>query len=276
MVLKDLCSPALLYLGFSLTQIVIDIMKNMYNVALLKFPVMIIFTILLNILCKRGLGVVSWLIVFIPFISMTFITTILLYVFGLSPMTGTVDYDVTENDEFYMDDYENNDNENIDEPSKERLLLSKKELLLDEYDMLQDKLEEENDQSNYYENDIDNVYLKKRDLLNKKLAEETKIRDKYAHKLEEDTNLEKNAENQLKGYMDTSEYQEMETDMKKEISNDRNKLNTINKKILSMKLEKQNDNNQFIADKEQQLEIKQQLEIEKKIEQDYLKKTNTV
>jgi len=100
MVLESLCSPALLYLGFSLTQIIIDIMKQMYNSALIKFPVMIIFTLLLNILCNRGLGVVSWVIVFIPFIAMTFLTTVLLYVFGLAPTEGKAsnldDYDQSE------------------------------------------------------------------------------------------------------------------------------------------------------------------------------------
>jgi len=37
----NLCSPAILYIGFSLTQIIIDIFKHMYNTALLKFIIMI-------------------------------------------------------------------------------------------------------------------------------------------------------------------------------------------------------------------------------------------
>ena len=51
---------------------------------------MIIFTILLNSLCAGGLSVISWIIVFIPFILMTYITAILLYVFGLSPEKGRI------------------------------------------------------------------------------------------------------------------------------------------------------------------------------------------
>ena len=66
MLINNLCGPALIYLAFSLTQIIIDIFKELYNTAFLKFIVMIIFTILLNILCEKGLGVVSWMIVFIP------------------------------------------------------------------------------------------------------------------------------------------------------------------------------------------------------------------
>jgi hypothetical protein len=85
MILDNLCMPAILYIVFSLTQIVIDIFKNLYNVAFLKFIVMIIFTILLNLLCKNGLGVISWFIVFLPFITMTILTTLILFVLDVSP-----------------------------------------------------------------------------------------------------------------------------------------------------------------------------------------------
>lgn len=94
MIVENLCAPAILYLGFSLTQILIDIFRQMYNVAIMKSVVTIVFTGILNILCARGLGIVSWFLVFIPFISMTIVTAILLYVFGLSPITGKLDYSV--------------------------------------------------------------------------------------------------------------------------------------------------------------------------------------
>jgi hypothetical protein len=84
----ELCAPALIYVAFSLTQVVIDTFKGLYNTAFLKVIVMIIVTILLNALCQSGMGVVSWIIVFIPFIFMTIIIAILLYVFGLDPATG--------------------------------------------------------------------------------------------------------------------------------------------------------------------------------------------
>jgi hypothetical protein len=86
--INDFCSPALLYVAFSLTHIIIDVFKRMYNTALLKTIVMIIFTFALNLLCQRGLSVISWLVVFIPFITMTIITTLLLTVFSLSPTKG--------------------------------------------------------------------------------------------------------------------------------------------------------------------------------------------
>ena len=88
MIIESLCPPAVLYLGFSVIQIIIDLFRGHQNSALLKVVVMIIFTILLNQLCMGGLTILSWFIVFIPFIMMTYVTTILLYVFGLNPSKG--------------------------------------------------------------------------------------------------------------------------------------------------------------------------------------------
>ena len=88
MVLNDLCPPALIYLIFSFTQIVIDTLKGYYNMATMKLWVAFVFTILLNYLCQSGLGIISWIIVFVPFILMTVIVGILLVVFGLDPRTG--------------------------------------------------------------------------------------------------------------------------------------------------------------------------------------------
>ena len=85
----NLCAPAIIYVIFSITQVVIDLYKGFFNTALVKFFVMIMITLLLNILCEKGLGVISWFIVFIPFILMTVIVSLLLYFFGLNATTGT-------------------------------------------------------------------------------------------------------------------------------------------------------------------------------------------
>ena len=80
----NLCVPAIIYLIFSLTQIIIDTFQGFYNTAFIKIIIMIMITILLQILCERGLNIVSWIIVFVPFILMTVIVSIILYVFGLA------------------------------------------------------------------------------------------------------------------------------------------------------------------------------------------------
>jgi hypothetical protein len=88
----NLCAPALIYVAFSLTQIIIDTFKGLYNTAFFKVIVMIVITILLNALCQSGMGLVSWIIVFVPFIFMSIIVAILLYVFGLDAATGQLNF----------------------------------------------------------------------------------------------------------------------------------------------------------------------------------------
>jgi hypothetical protein len=85
-----LCAPALIYLVFSITQIIIDTFKGLYNTAFFKFIIMTMVTLLLNALCEEGMGIISWFIVFIPFILMSVIVTMLLYIFGLDAATGTL------------------------------------------------------------------------------------------------------------------------------------------------------------------------------------------
>jgi hypothetical protein len=84
MALENVCSPAIIYVAFSIIHILIDVFKNSYNAALVKFIIMVVFTALLNILCERGLGIVSWFIVSIPFITMTLLSQLILMVLQMS------------------------------------------------------------------------------------------------------------------------------------------------------------------------------------------------
>jgi hypothetical protein len=88
----QLCTPSIIYLIFSITQILIDLYKGLFNTAFMKIIVASMVTLLLNILCERGLGFVSWVIVFIPFILMTLIVSMLLYFFGLDAASGRLDF----------------------------------------------------------------------------------------------------------------------------------------------------------------------------------------
>ena len=81
--MEKLCPPAAIFLVFMIIQISIDSAKGYLNSALMKVWVGILLTILLNYLCSSGLGIVSWLFIFIPFVLMTVIITVLLFMFGL-------------------------------------------------------------------------------------------------------------------------------------------------------------------------------------------------
>lgn len=83
--LEKICSPALLYLAFSMIQITIDLFQGDYDTALLKFIIMFIFTAVLNILCINGFTKFVWFIVIIPIILLTYISSVLFYVFGINP-----------------------------------------------------------------------------------------------------------------------------------------------------------------------------------------------
>ena len=100
MFIDNLCPPALIYLIFSLVQIIIDTLKGLYNTAFVKVWITILFTSLLNILCERGLSVISWLIVFLTCIFLATLTTILLISFGMDPYSGKIfkTNSTTEND----------------------------------------------------------------------------------------------------------------------------------------------------------------------------------
>ena len=92
-----ICGPTIIYLIFSIAQIFIDTFQGFYNTAFMKTIVMILFSIMLNLLCISGLGVISWIIVLIPFLFMSVIVAILLIVFGLDPKTGEIYNDSDSN-----------------------------------------------------------------------------------------------------------------------------------------------------------------------------------
>ena len=87
---QTLCPPALIFLVYGMIQVILDTFNEMYNTAMVKILTTLVFTVLLNILCNRGLGIISWIIVFIPFILMSIISAVLLLVLGLDPGTGNL------------------------------------------------------------------------------------------------------------------------------------------------------------------------------------------
>lgn len=100
MVFNRLCAPALIYIVFSISQITMDSLKGNYNIAMVKLFISLLFTILLNHLCQRGLGIISWIIVFIPFMLMTLLAAMLLVMLGLDPAQGKLKENEAKRKEF--------------------------------------------------------------------------------------------------------------------------------------------------------------------------------
>jgi hypothetical protein len=80
--------PALIYLIFAVSHVVISTYKGLYNAAFIQIWITLLFTFLLNTLCEHELSLVAWFFVFLPFLFMTLIASILLYMFGLNPTSG--------------------------------------------------------------------------------------------------------------------------------------------------------------------------------------------
>ena len=84
----QICIPALIYFIYSFTQVILDTGQGYYNLAIMKLIVTIIFTSMLNLLCSKGLTVVSWIIIMIPFLLMSVVVSLILIFMGLNPLTG--------------------------------------------------------------------------------------------------------------------------------------------------------------------------------------------
>jgi len=83
-----LCSPAIVYLILCTIQIILDLMYGLYNTAFIKIFVTVIITIVLDLLCYLDLGFISWIFVLIPFLFMTFIVSLILFVFDWDVASG--------------------------------------------------------------------------------------------------------------------------------------------------------------------------------------------
>ena len=104
MITSYLCGPAIIYIGFSLIQIIIDVYKEIYNAAFIKFIAMLVMSLIINILCDMGLTVLAWFFVFIPIIMMTIVSTLLLQTFGTSPDTNYMSSKVVDSENNYYID----------------------------------------------------------------------------------------------------------------------------------------------------------------------------
>jgi hypothetical protein len=86
----EICPPALVYIFFTISQIIIDIYQKKIDEPFLKTIVGLIVTGLLVLLCKKGFSNVAWIIVLVPFLLMVIVSGILIFVIGYDPSTGEV------------------------------------------------------------------------------------------------------------------------------------------------------------------------------------------
>lgn len=70
---SDLCTPAMLYFVISTILLVIGVFTN-FNIMtlIIKGFFILLWSWILNLLCSNGLGIISWILVLLPFIILPF------------------------------------------------------------------------------------------------------------------------------------------------------------------------------------------------------------
>lgn len=86
----QLCTPAVIYLVYSITQVISKMMRGLYTPALIEMIISSIFALFLNYLCSVDLSIVAWVIIFVPFVFMSVVISLLLYLFTRDPETGRI------------------------------------------------------------------------------------------------------------------------------------------------------------------------------------------
>ena len=105
--LTSLCTPALIYLVFMLSH-VIATFNDEYKNAIMQFILGLLMTGLLHFIVK-GMSIISWIIVFIPFIFYTYMIIIIYYVFGIDPQK------VENNNEEHEEEKDEEKDEDVEE-----------------------------------------------------------------------------------------------------------------------------------------------------------------
>lgn len=108
---KKFCAPAIIYLVFSMVHTLVAVGRNDNSGALLQLSLGILVTLLLQLLCMKGMNMISWIIVFLPFMFYTYVVIILYRVFGITVVNPTV-YNGIEKNMNYKEDniYHNHKN----------------------------------------------------------------------------------------------------------------------------------------------------------------------
>lgn len=95
---NSICSPALIYVIYMSIQVIIDIFQGFYNRSLVKILLLFVFGAMLNILCESGYTIVAWILVFVPFILLSFTVIAILFLLNKKETTGSIETEQDENE----------------------------------------------------------------------------------------------------------------------------------------------------------------------------------
>ena len=82
MLISSFCSPAIVYLVFSMVHVLMSLFDGDTKGAFLQTLMGLLITLLLQFLCMNGLSILSWIIAFLPLIFYTYMVVLLYSIFG--------------------------------------------------------------------------------------------------------------------------------------------------------------------------------------------------
>jgi hypothetical protein len=106
-IIEDLCPPAFLFLLYIAVHVGLDISLGLYLTAGVKVVTGIFQVFLLNAFCKIDLGVVSWVIISMPFLIMALATSIAMGLQMDQRMTSMMSEHFRGNKEYFTQDIMN-------------------------------------------------------------------------------------------------------------------------------------------------------------------------
>jgi hypothetical protein len=92
----SICPPAAVYAVYALTQVAAKIFRTEYTEALIELTASSLFVVLLNYLCSIGRSTLAWLIIFVPFVFMSVLIGLLIFLFGHDASAGRIFTDPDE------------------------------------------------------------------------------------------------------------------------------------------------------------------------------------
>jgi len=92
--LENLCTPAILFIFLMMFHLIFELYDKEYSMALMFVVVAVLVVLCIQILCLSGLGLIAWILVFMPLIVYTYMGFLLFVIFGTDPKPALKQYEV--------------------------------------------------------------------------------------------------------------------------------------------------------------------------------------
>ncbi len=92
--LETLCTPAILFIFLMMFHLMFELYDKEYSMAMMFLVVSILAVLCIQILCLSGLGLIAWIVVFMPLIVYSYMGFLLFVIFGTDPKPAMKQYQV--------------------------------------------------------------------------------------------------------------------------------------------------------------------------------------